>query len=75
MQVNAGKSHFTSLHGKFGVTTFVIVLVAALGGVAGFRRFGVINKLPEKLQPAIKAAHRNVSFPVGHFSRACIFVG
>jgi hypothetical protein len=31
------------------------------GGVVSFRRAGIINRLPERMQPAIKWGHRSVS--------------
>ena len=34
----------------------------AVGGAIGFKRFGILTKLPEQLHPIVKATHRNVSF-------------
>ena len=60
-QVVHGKAHFTSWHGKAGLTVFILSIVAPLGGVASFRKIGLLQRMPEKLQPRIKWAHRNVS--------------
>ena len=60
-QVVHGKAHFTSWHAKVGLTVFILSIVAPLGGVASFRKFGLLQRMPEKLQPRIKWAHRNVS--------------
>ena len=62
-QVNHDKLHYQSVHGKFGLATFIFAMLAAAGGALSFRRFGLINKLPEPLQPRVKWAHRNVSLP------------
>ncbi len=60
-QVVHGKVHFKSLHAKVGLAVFILSIVAPLGGVVSFRRLGLLQRLPEKLQPQIKWAHRNVS--------------
>ena len=60
-QVVHGKAHFTSWHAKAGLTVFILSIVAPLGGIASFRKFGLLQRMPEKLQPRIKWAHRNVS--------------
>ena len=60
-QVVHGKAHFTSWHAKAGLTVFILSIVAPLGGIASFRKFGLLQRVPEKLQPRIKWAHRNVS--------------
>ena len=60
-QVVHGKAHFTSWHGKVGLAVFILSIVAPLGGVVSFRRLGLLQRLPEKMQPQIKWAHRNVS--------------
>ena len=52
---------FTSWHGKVGLAVFILSIVAPLGGVVSFRRLGLLQRLPEKMQPQIKWAHRNVS--------------
>ncbi len=60
-QVVHGKAHFTSWHAKVGLAVFILSIVAPLGGVVSFRRLGLLQRLPEKMQPQIKWAHRNVS--------------
>lgn len=60
-QVIHDKPHFKSVHGKLGVTTFAAALLAAAGGIFSFRRFGLLTKLPDHLQPQLKWVHRNVS--------------
>ena len=60
-QVVHGKAHFTSWHAKVGLAVFVLSIVAPLGGVVSFRRLGLLQRLPERMQPQIKWAHRNVS--------------
>ena len=56
-----GKAHFTSWHAKVGLTVFILSIVAPLGGIVSFRKFGLLQRLPEKLQPQVKGAHRAVS--------------
>jgi hypothetical protein len=60
-QVVHGKQHFQSLHSKFGLATFIMAIVAPLGGLVSFRRLGLLQRVPDKLQPRIKWLHRNVS--------------
>ena len=60
-QVVHGKVHFKSLHAKVGLAVFILSIVAPLGGVVSFRKLGLLQRVPEKLQPQIKWAHRNVS--------------
>ena len=60
-QVVHGKTHFKSWHAKVGLAVFILSIGAPLGGVVSFRRLGLLQRLPEKLQPQIKWAHRNVS--------------
>ncbi|CAL8469828.1 g9370 [Coccomyxa elongata] len=55
-----GKEHFKSVHGKFGLATFILGIVAPLGGLISFRRLGLLQKFPDKMQPRIKWAHRNI---------------
>ncbi len=59
-----GKAHFTSWHAKVGLAVFTLSILVPLGGIVSFRKFGLLQRLPEKLQPQIKWAHRNVSHPV-----------
>ncbi|PRW55908.1 cytochrome b561 domain-containing 2 [Chlorella sorokiniana] len=56
-----GKQHFTSLHGKVGLCTFLLALAAPLLGAASFRRLGIIQRFPEPWQPRIKWLHRLIS--------------
>lgn len=55
-----GKQHWKSVHAKFGLATFILGIVAPLGGLISFRRLGLLQKFPDKLQPRIKWAHRNI---------------
>ncbi|KAK9916106.1 hypothetical protein WJX75_008637 [Coccomyxa subellipsoidea] len=59
-KVVAGKEHFKSVHAKFGLATFILGIMAPLGGLMSFRRLGLLQKFPDKFQPRIKWAHRNV---------------
>jgi len=45
---------------QFGLATLLLSLAAPLGGVLSFRKFGLINLLPESLHGAVKYAHRKV---------------
>lgn len=58
MQINAGKVHFKSWHGLFGVVITAAAVLAAVGGAVSFRRVGILAKLPAHVQPLVKAAHR-----------------
>ena len=55
------KPHFVSLHAKFGLSTLVLGFLAPLGGAVSFRRFGLLQRFPDRLQMRIKWFHRNVS--------------
>ncbi|CAK0780506.1 hypothetical protein CVIRNUC_005075 [Coccomyxa viridis] len=67
-----GKAHFTSWHAKVGLTVFILSIVAPLGGVASFRKFGLLQRMPEKLQPRIKWAHRNIGLVTWLFALLAI---
>jgi hypothetical protein len=56
-----GKHHFTSLHGKVGLLTFVLALASPALGMLSFRRLGLIQRFPEDWQPRLKWLHRLVS--------------
>ena len=56
-----GKAHFTSLHGKVGVLTLALLGASPLLGSLSFRRLGLLQRLPEGLQPHVKWLHRLVS--------------
>ena len=56
-----GKQHFTSLHGKVGLLTFVLALASPALGTLSFRRLGLIQRFPEDWQPRLKWLHRLVS--------------
>lgn len=56
-----GKQHFTSLHGKVGLVTFLLALASPLLGVLSFRRLGLIQKFPQDWHPRLKWLHRLVS--------------
>lgn len=58
-----GKTHFKSVHAKVGLAVLILSIVAPLGGMVSYRRFGFLQRLPEKLQPRVKWAHRNVCHP------------
>ena len=61
MQANHGKAHFQTLHGKFGLCTFLTAVAVAGGGLVSFRRMGLITRLPGSVQPKVKWLHRSVS--------------
>lgn len=52
------KPHYTSLHGKLGVTTVFLSCVVALNGLGAFKKMGFLDKLPESWQPVVKMVHR-----------------
>lgn len=56
-----GKQHFTSLHGKVGLVTFLLSLASPLLGALSFRRLGLVQRLPEGWQPQMKWLHRLIS--------------
>lgn len=60
LQVLHDKPHFRSIHAKFGLATLVLGILAPLGGVVSFRRFGLLQRFPDRLQMRIKWFHRNV---------------
>lgn len=55
-----GKAHFKTTHGKLGFATLLLAFVAPLGGALSFKKFGLINALPEALHGTVKYAHRKV---------------
>eukprot|EP00884_Botryococcus_braunii_P005567 jgi/Botrbrau1/15010/Bobra.0018s0108.1 len=61
-KVRLGKFHFLTLHGKFGLLVTLLSFGAASGGTLAFRKLGLLQKLPSKLQPIIKAGHRSAGF-------------
>jgi hypothetical protein len=56
-----GKRHFTSLHGKVGLITTLLVAAAPTLGFLSFRKLGLLTRLPPGMQPKVKWAHRLVS--------------
>lgn len=59
-----GKSHFTSLHGKMGLVTYILSLTAVGLGVSSFRKLGLIQALPSTLHPFVKWIHRLVRYNI-----------
>lgn len=57
-----GKSHFTSLHGKMGLVTYILSLAAVVLGVSSFKKLGFIQALPRTLHPLFKWIHRLVRY-------------
>ncbi|KAG2492371.1 hypothetical protein HYH03_009319 [Edaphochlamys debaryana] len=55
-----GKPHFVSLHAKFGLATLILSTLLPLWGLVSFRRLGIIQRFPERLQPVIKMLHRRL---------------
>jgi cytochrome b-561 domain-containing protein 2 len=55
-----GKNHFTSLHGKLGLITYMMSLAVAALGISSFKHLGLIEALPASLHPTIKWIHRMV---------------
>ena len=47
---------------QFGLATVVLTAVAPLGGALSFRKFGLLHRLPDRLQAPTKWAHRTVCF-------------
>ena len=45
---------------QFGLATFILAVIAPLGGALSFKQWGFISQLPERWQPWVKAAHRNI---------------
>ncbi len=43
-----------------GLASLILSILAPLQGVISFRKLGIIQKFPERLQPSIKALHRSV---------------
>lgn len=59
-QVLLGKSHFMSTHAQFGLATLILSALMPLGGLLSFKKVGLLQKLPERLQPHVKTMHRTV---------------
>ncbi|KAK9830306.1 hypothetical protein WJX72_010893 [[Myrmecia] bisecta] len=57
---NLGKQHFKSIHAKMGLLTLILSVCAPLGGALSFKYLGLLTKIPERLQPTVKLAHRNL---------------
>lgn len=57
-----GKNHFTSLHGKLGLVTYLLSLTAVSLGVGCFKKLGLVQMLPNSLHPCIKWIHRMVRY-------------
>jgi cytochrome b-561 domain-containing protein 2 len=57
-KVKAGKSHFTSWHGKMGLFTFISTIVVVFWGTLSFKKLGLINYFPETQHKTIKKGHR-----------------
>jgi hypothetical protein len=60
LQINHGKQHFKSYHGKYGLASVVLAWAAAFGGALSFRRLGILQRFPADIQPVLKAAHRSI---------------
>ena len=45
---------------QFGLATFILAVIAPLGGALSFKQWGFISQLPERWQPWVKAAHRSI---------------
>jgi Eukaryotic cytochrome b561 len=58
MQVNHGKLHFQSLHGKIGLGATIAAPTAALGGALSFRKLGLLTHVSPTVQARVKALHR-----------------
>jgi len=55
-----GRSHFLSTHAQVGLATMLLSLGSPLLGLVSFRRMGIIQRFPERLQPRIKWLHRQL---------------
>ena len=45
---------------QFGLATFILAVIAPLGGALSFKQWGFISQLPERWQPWVKAVHRSI---------------
>ena len=65
MQAIHGKDHFTSLHGKLGLITTIMTMLALVLGVISFRKLGIISVFPSESHAGIKWMHRLVRVAFG----------
>jgi Eukaryotic cytochrome b561 len=72
LQTLHGKPHFTSLHGKVGALTLLLLLLTTLIGGLSFRRLGLLPKLPTEAQPKVKWAHRLAGVTVWTLAIVCM---
>lgn len=66
MQALHGKDHFTSLHGKLGLITTIMTIIALVLGVVSFRKLGIISAFPSETHAGLKWVHRMVSVILYH---------
>lgn len=53
-----GKAHFTTTHGQLGLIAMTLTVISPIMGGAAFKRLGILARLPEPMQAAVKWAHR-----------------
>lgn len=75
MQINLGKPHYASTHGKLGLAATAAAFVAAAGGGVAFRKLGVLQRVPVWLQGRLKQAHRLAGPAVLAAAYANVFIG
>ncbi|KAG1671994.1 hypothetical protein FOA52_013367 [Chlamydomonas sp. UWO 241] len=51
--------HFDTPHSWLGLACLGLSLCSTLGGLLSFHRIGLLDRLPVKVRPWVKAAHRN----------------
>ena len=59
-KARVGKPHLSSLHARVGAAALILTAVAPLLGALSFKSLGLLQRVPERLHPAVKAAHRRV---------------
>ncbi len=61
VHLNTSREAARFLTSQVGLATLVLSVVAPLGGTVSFRRLGIIQRFPDRLQPLIKTLHRQAS--------------
>jgi len=56
------KPHLVSLHATLGAASLLLALCALASGAGAFRALGIWDRLPDRIKPLAKRAHRNLGF-------------
>jgi hypothetical protein len=75
MQVNHGKPHYTSWHGKIGLAASISTCAVLLGGAISFRKLGFLQYFPDSKQFFVKKAHRLAAPLIFSVALLNVFIG